>query len=210
MKVGVALNMLHEPGRPDVAVVTEHLAMGDLAEPLGFDSLWALEHHFTGYGQVSATLNLLTLSGSFFMLLVYDTVLPAHSMATLVGLGLILAVLYTFQGLLDYLRMRVLGQIGAAVDADVSGEVFDTLGRMALTGPAQGDGLQPVRDLDQVRNFLSGQGPMALIDLPWMVVFLAICFAFHALISGENGRSILLSITLPATLLAWMYLPSPT
>ena len=59
MKVGIALNMLHEPGRPDVAVVTEHLALGDLAEPLGFDSLWALEHHFTGYAMSPAPTQLL-------------------------------------------------------------------------------------------------------------------------------------------------------
>jgi len=60
MKVGIALNMLHEPGRPDVAVVSEHLAMGDLAEPLGFDSLWALEHHFTGYAMSPAPTQLLS------------------------------------------------------------------------------------------------------------------------------------------------------
>src|SRR6202045_1300128 len=60
MKVGMALNMLHEPGRSDVAVVTDHLAMGDLAEPLGFDSLFALEHHFTGYSMSPAPLQLLS------------------------------------------------------------------------------------------------------------------------------------------------------
>lgn len=49
MQVGIALNMLQKEGHSDAAVVTEHMAMGDLAEPLGFDSLWALEHHFTGY-----------------------------------------------------------------------------------------------------------------------------------------------------------------
>src|SRR5918912_934653 len=59
MKVGIALNMLSEPGRPDVAVVSDHLAMGDLAEPLGFDSLFALEHHFTGYAMSPAPLELL-------------------------------------------------------------------------------------------------------------------------------------------------------
>ena len=59
MKVGIALNMLHEPGRPDVAVVNDHLALGDLAEPLGFDSLWALEHHFTGYAMSPAPTQLL-------------------------------------------------------------------------------------------------------------------------------------------------------
>ena len=60
MKVGIALNMLSEPGRADVAVVSDHLAMGDLAEPLGFDSLFALEHHFTGYAMSPSPTQLLS------------------------------------------------------------------------------------------------------------------------------------------------------
>lgn len=59
MKVGMAMNMLHEHGRPDVAVVQEHFQLGDLVEPLGFDSLWALEHHFTGYAMSPAPTQLL-------------------------------------------------------------------------------------------------------------------------------------------------------
>jgi len=60
MKVGIALNMLCQPGRSDASVVGEHLAMGDLAEPLGFDSLFALEHHFTGYAMSPAPTQLLS------------------------------------------------------------------------------------------------------------------------------------------------------
>ncbi len=60
MKVGVALNMLCQAGRSDASVVNEHLAMGDLAEPLGFDSLFALEHHFTGYAMSPAPPQLLS------------------------------------------------------------------------------------------------------------------------------------------------------
>src|SRR6266849_5783015 len=59
MKVGIALNMLCQAGRSDASVVGEHLAMGDLAEPLGFDSLFALEHHFTGYAMSPAPTQLL-------------------------------------------------------------------------------------------------------------------------------------------------------
>jgi alkanesulfonate monooxygenase SsuD/methylene tetrahydromethanopterin reductase-like flavin-dependent oxidoreductase (luciferase family) len=59
MKVGMALNMLCQPGRSDASVVHEHMAMGDLVEPLGFDSLFALEHHFTGYAMSPAPLQLL-------------------------------------------------------------------------------------------------------------------------------------------------------
>jgi alkanesulfonate monooxygenase SsuD/methylene tetrahydromethanopterin reductase-like flavin-dependent oxidoreductase (luciferase family) len=60
MKVGMALNMLCQQGRSDASVVGEHLAMGDLAEPLGFDSLFALEHHFTGYAMSPAPTQLLS------------------------------------------------------------------------------------------------------------------------------------------------------
>jgi len=60
MKVGVALNMLSEPGRSDARVMGEHLALGDLVEPLGFDSLFALEHHFTGYAMSPSPTQLLS------------------------------------------------------------------------------------------------------------------------------------------------------
>ena len=60
MKVGVALNMLTKEGRSDADVFAEHLALGDLVEPLGFDSLFALEHHFTGYAMSPSPTHLLT------------------------------------------------------------------------------------------------------------------------------------------------------
>jgi alkanesulfonate monooxygenase SsuD/methylene tetrahydromethanopterin reductase-like flavin-dependent oxidoreductase (luciferase family) len=59
MNVGIALNMLTKEGRSDASVVNEHMALGDLAEPLGFDSLFALEHHFTGYAMSPAPTQLL-------------------------------------------------------------------------------------------------------------------------------------------------------
>ena len=81
MKVGIALNMLSEPGRTDVAVVSDHLAMGDLAEPLGFNSLFALEHHFTGYAMSPAPLQLLAYFAGRTKRITFGTsviVLPWH------------------------------------------------------------------------------------------------------------------------------------
>ena len=60
MKVGIARNMLQKQGRSDAEVFAEHLALGDLAEPLGFDSLWSLEHHFTGYAMSPSPTQLLS------------------------------------------------------------------------------------------------------------------------------------------------------
>src|SRR6266704_7221967 len=60
VKVGIALNMLTKEGLSDAAVLAEHMALGDLAEPLGFDALSALEHHFTGYAMSPAPPQLLS------------------------------------------------------------------------------------------------------------------------------------------------------
>ncbi|PYM78307.1 MAG: LLM class flavin-dependent oxidoreductase [Candidatus Rokuibacteriota bacterium] len=81
MKVGIALNMLTKEGRTDASVVGEHMALGDLAEPLGFDSLWALEHHFTGYAMSPAPTQLLAYYAGRTKRLVLGTaviVLPWH------------------------------------------------------------------------------------------------------------------------------------
>ena len=81
MKVGTALNMLYQPGRSDASVVGEHLALGDLAEPLGFDSLFALEHHFTGYAMSPAPAQLLSYFAGRTKRITFGTaviVLPWH------------------------------------------------------------------------------------------------------------------------------------
>ena len=38
---------------------------------------------------------------------------------------------------------------------------------------------QPLRDLDQVRGFMSGMGPTAFLDMPWIPLFLVALFLFH-------------------------------
>jgi alkanesulfonate monooxygenase SsuD/methylene tetrahydromethanopterin reductase-like flavin-dependent oxidoreductase (luciferase family) len=81
MKVGVALNMLTKEGRSDASVIGEHLALGDLAEPLGFDSLFALEHHFTGYAMSPSPTQLLSYFAGRTRRIVLGTaviVLPWH------------------------------------------------------------------------------------------------------------------------------------
>ena len=81
MKVGVALNMLTKNGLSDAAVFAEHLALGDLVEPLGFDSLFALEHHFTGYAMSPSPTQLLSYFAGRTKRIILGTaviVLPWH------------------------------------------------------------------------------------------------------------------------------------
>ncbi|KQT88714.1 type I secretion system permease/ATPase [Methylobacterium sp. Leaf466] len=152
---------------------------------------------FIGVGVMSGLINVLYLTGSFFMLEVYDRVIPSRSVPTLVGLVVLALVLYAFQGVLEMLRSRILARVGAALDEALSARVFDIVVRAPLKGAAPGDGLLPLRDLDQLRAFLSGTGPSALFDLPWMPIYVGICFLFHPLIgvAAVAGAAILAVLT---------------
>ncbi|RWF04421.1 type I secretion system permease/ATPase [Mesorhizobium sp.] len=153
-----------------------------------------------GIALMSGVVNVLALTGSFFMLQVYDRVIPGRSVPTLVGLVVFAGTLFVFQGALELIRSRLLVRIGMALDARLSGQVYAALMRLPLRTKLAGDGLQSLRDLDQVRSFMSSAGPTALFDLPWMPLYLAICFLFHFWIgmTALAGVVILFSLTLLA------------
>jgi PrtD family type I secretion system ABC transporter len=153
---------------------------------------------FVGVGVMSCMINVLYLTGSLFMLEVYDRVLPSRSVPTLIGLAILAGGLYLAQGLLDLLRGRILGRIGTALDESLNRRVFETMVRLPLVVGSRNEGLQPLRDLDNVRSFLGGLGPGAFFDLPWLPFYLAICFAFHVMIglTALVGAVILVSLTL--------------
>lgn len=159
---------------------------------------------FVGIGLISALLNVLLLTGAFFMLAVYDRVVPSRSLPTLVALALLAFGLYVFQAILDVIRGRALVRIGASLDEALSGRIYDMIVRLPLKARTNGDGLQPLRDLDQVRSYLSGLGPTALFDLPWIPFYLGICFLFHPLIglTALIGALILVTLTLLADVLS--------
>ncbi|MHC2343335.1 PrtD family type I secretion system ABC transporter [Bradyrhizobium barranii subsp. barranii] len=162
------------------------------------DALRACRTAFVGVGLMSCMINLLYLTGSIFMLEVYDRVLPSRSVPTLVGLIIIASFLYMAQGMLDMIRNRILGRIGTALDEALNKRVFDTVVRLPLLVGSRNEGLQPLRDLDNVRSFLGGMGPSAFFDLPWLPLYLAICFAFHVMIglTALVGAIILVGLTL--------------
>ena len=149
-------------------------------------------------GLMSGMSNILMLTGAIFMLEIYDRVLPSRSVPTLVALVILAACLFTAQGLLDLIRGRILVRIGARLDEQLSARVYETIVRLPLRVGNRTDGLQQLRDLDNVRSFLSGAGPTALFDLPWLPVYLAICFAFHPYIglAATAGAIVLAIITL--------------
>lgn len=144
----------------------------------------------------SGVINVLALSGSFYMLQVYDRVLPSQSVATLIGLSLLMLGLYVVSGMLEYLRSRIMTRVGMRLDKSLSPRVFNAVQILPIRSKSGGD-VQPIRDLDTVRSFMGGLGLPALFDLPWIPVYLFFVYLLHpslALIAAL-GAIVLMGLT---------------
>src|SRR6202163_1153623 len=135
-----------------------------------------------GIAVFSGVINVLMLSGSLYMLQVYDRVIPSRNVATLLGLSLMVLFAYLVQGYFDALRARMLCRVATLFDAGLQQSIHTALATLPLRGVKPLLMQQPSRDLDQVRSFLSGMGPTAFLDMPWIPLFLAALFLFHPVI----------------------------
>ena len=112
-------------------------------------ALAACRSAFIASAVFSGMSNILMLTGAIFMLEIYDRVLPSHSVPTLIALIVIATALYAALGILDLIRSRILGRVGASIDEAISDRVYDALVGLPLKAGNRGDGLQSLRQLDQ-------------------------------------------------------------
>ncbi len=166
-------------------------------------AVWSCRRALVAAGLFSALVNVLMLTGSLFMLEVYDRVLPSRSVPTLVGLCIIAAILFAALGLLDLIRARLLTRVGMAIDEALASRVFDALVRLPVRFGHRGNSLQPLRDLDAIRSVMAGGGPTVVFDMPWLPFYLAIIFAFHPMLglTALAGAIVLVALTVATELL---------
>src|SRR5438270_9252290 len=132
-----------------------------------------------GIAVFSGVINILMLSGSLYMLQVYDRVIPSRNIATLFGLSLMVLFAYLVQGYFDALRARMLCRVATLFDVGLQESIHTALATLPLRGVKPMLMQQPLRDLDQIRAFMSSMGPTAFLDMPWIPIFLIALFLFH-------------------------------
>ena len=139
--------------------------------------------HFRSVAIFSVFVNLLMLTGPLFMLQTYDRVLSSRSEETLVALLLLVTGLFLMMGLLEYARGRVLARAGARFQSMLDMRIFEAVLRRSIAPSPNGpEPNTAARDLDSVRQLLSGPAPFALFDIPWTPIFLGAIFIFHPLL----------------------------
>ncbi|QEE45293.1 type I secretion system permease/ATPase [Rhizobium sp. WL3] len=153
---------------------------------------------------LSGIINILALTGAFYMLQIYDRALTSGSVPTLIWLSVIAVGLYLFQGLFDILRSQMLVRFGANVDRQIAPLVHRVVMEMPRFGYSSAEASERGRDVDTVRGFLSGAGPVALFDLPWIPVYLVFVWLLHPVLGmlTLGGALFLACLTIAAELLS--------
>jgi PrtD family type I secretion system ABC transporter len=128
----------------------------------------------------SGLINLLTLTGSLFMMQVYDRVLGSQSLTTLLGLSAIALFAYGLQGMLEGMRTRILILISEKFDAEIGPQVNAANLAQSIRSPTGlQDAQRNARHVESIRAFLSGPGPLAAFDMPWFPIYLITAFILH-------------------------------
>lgn len=159
-------------------------------------ALAACRRGFVSVGAFSAVINLLMLAPALYMLQVYDRVLVSGNHMTLAMLTLMVLGLYAFMGLLEWVRSLVLIRLGAQIDQQLGGRVYDATFDASLR-VGRGSSAQPLNDLTSLRQFATGNALFALFDAPWFPLYLAVLFLFHPWLGwlALGGAALLLALT---------------
>jgi ATP-binding cassette subfamily C protein len=142
--------------------------------------------------------NMLMLTGPLYMLNVYDRVLGSRSLETLIALSVLVAFLYGMMGIMDYVRGRIMGRVGARFQATMDRRVFAAVLKATTINKARKEAATGLRDLESVQRLITSPALMALFDLPWTPLFFLGIFIFHPLMGllGIVGGIILIGVAI--------------
>ena len=125
----------------------------------------------------SMVLNVLMLAPSLYMLQVYDRVLTSQNKFTLLALTLIILLAYLAIGFIEWIRSSMLVRLSAAMDLTESDRIYAAAFAQTplarSTSPAQ-----VMQDFSAVRQVVTGSVVLALLDLPWAPLYIALLFVF--------------------------------
>jgi ATP-binding cassette, subfamily C, bacterial PrsD len=186
-----------EPPRTIPSVGLRHVSPAAAEDPVTL-GLRESARRMAGIAVFSGVINILMLSGSLYMLQVYDRVIPSRNIATLLGLSLMVLFAYVVQGYFEALRARMLCRVATLFDVGLQESIHTALATLPLRGVKPMLMQQPLRDLDQIRAFMSSMGPTAFLDMPWIPIFLIALFLFHPAIgmTALLGTAAIIAMTL--------------
>lgn len=144
------------------------------------EALVLCKKSFMTAGFFSLFINFLMLVPAIYMLQLYDRVLSSGSESTLLMLTLVVVVLFITMGLLEWVRSQILVRVSARLEMLLNARVYSATFKQALYSGGSKASSQPLDDLTGLRQFLTGNGLFAFFDAPWLPIYIAVMFIFHA------------------------------
>jgi PrtD family type I secretion system ABC transporter len=127
---------------------------------------------------VTAVIDILSIAPLLYMMNVFDRVISTRSGITLVSLTAIILALYVFWSALEWIRNRILVRLSLRIDWDMSADIFDASFRRYV-GRKNVNVHQLLGDLTMMRQFITGQGILSIIDAPFAIIFIIVGAMFH-------------------------------
>lgn len=153
---------------------------------------------FISLGIYSFFLNILMLAAPFYMLVVYDVVMPSKNMDTLLLVTAVTMVFFIGMWILDYVRSKLMIYASNKLDLILNKRLFDATFEMASRYPNKAN-IQPMRDFNSIKTFIGGAAVFAFFDFPWFPIYIIMLFAFSP-VFGIYG----LAATVVILLLSWI------
>lgn len=144
-------------------------------------ALFSFRREFLWVGIFSMIANILMLSPTLYMLQIYDRVLASQSELTLLFLTIIVILLFCMMAFSEWLRARLLVRAGVKLDQALNTRVFNASFE-AYLGQSQKNPTEAFSHLTNVRQFLTGNGIIALFDAPWTPIYILIVFMLHPML----------------------------
>jgi subfamily B ATP-binding cassette protein HlyB/CyaB len=169
----------------ELLLVTSRASLaGDLAK---FDFSWfvpSLVKYRRLFGEalvISLFLQLFALVSPLFFQAVMDRVLVHRGMTTLDVLVIGLLIVVVFESVLNALRIYVFSHTTSRIDVELGAKLFRHLLALPLAyfqARRVGDSVARVRELENIRSFLTGNALTLVLDLLFSVVFIAVMFLY--------------------------------
>ncbi len=152
----------------------------------------ACKQSFVAVGVFSGVANLLMLVPAFFMLNVYDKAVGNNSHDTLWVLTWIAAFLFVMLAAMEILRSRVLAAVASRLDRLLATDLYDASFKNSLEVGANRASTQSLVDLNNLRQFITGNGVFAIFDAPWLPIYLWVMFMFHPMLGWLGSLAAIL------------------
>jgi ATP-binding cassette subfamily C protein LapB len=134
----------------------------------------------------SVFINSFALVSAFYIMTVYDRVIPNNATETLIALTVGVLVVVGFDLIMKVLRGVFTDRAGLAIDQEVAESLFDRLARneKLLGSSSTGSTANTVKEFDGLKDFLASATFVAFADLPFVVLFLFVLYALGGAIAA--------------------------